>query len=506
MKTLSTLRRPGAVLRPDPARVLIRPFHQGDPVRKTRIVARLARLTAAEAKRAADALLYRFESRHRGFASLLDRLFLSVSDSLPTDHTLTPAHRLLIGGAFAQEYSLEAAALFNPSIVPHPDQSGVGADSVRFVLSLRATGERHLSSLVFREGEIGPSGEVRMYSPSPYVYEGEREENPIFNALLFREKLVEIGAWNDVSKAVMTDFGGEFSQHEFEVAIEQFQRQNRELSSREKNTIRRVRSLLHSHYRLFFPESGDLSERAIYPVGPAEQAGIEDARFVRFVQDDGTPTYYAIYTAFDGAVALPQLLHTDDFLRFSVSTLNGPEVENKGMALFPRKIGGYFAMVGRQDNENLFLMYSDSMLFWREKRLLLRPTFTWECVQIGNSGAPLETEAGWLLFTHGVGPMRTYSIGAVLLDRDDPSRVIGRLSEPVLTPTASEREGYVPNVVYSCGAMIHRGVVVLPYAASDYVTRFATMDLAELLEKLLASGETGRALGVREIEIANEGE
>ncbi|MFP4153552.1 MAG: glycosidase, partial [Alkalispirochaeta sp.] len=349
--------------------------------------------------------------------------------------------------------------------------------------------------------EVSSGGEVTVYPASPYVYEGEREENPIFDTALFRDKLIEIGRWNDISEKLLHCFGSVFSQRELETALEALERGDQSLPKHARDTIQRVRSLLYSHYRLTFPEDGDLSERVIYPVGPTERAGIEDARFVRFTREDGSTTYYAVYTAFDGNVVLPQLLQTDDFTTFSVSTLNGAEVENKGMALFPRKVAGSYVMVGRQDNENLYLMFSDRLLFWRKKRLLLRPTFPWECVQIGNSGAPLETEAGWLLFTHGVGPMRTYSIGAVLLDREDPCRVIGRLSEPLLTPTPTEREGYVPNVVYSCGPMIHQEKVILPYAASDYVTRFAVMDLHELVEALLRSGRNGGPLGAAQIAI-----
>ncbi len=426
-------------------------------------------------------------------------MFASVSDNLPTDHPLSDAHRTLIASAFAQEYALEAAALFNPSMVPHPNQSNLPKGSARFVLSLRATGEGHISSLVFREGEVGPTGDVTVYPASPYVYEGEREENPTFDTALFREKLLELGECNAVSRGLLDGLGEEFSQRELESVLADFERRNRRFPKQTGATLDCVRSLLYSHYKLVFPEPGDLSERALYPLGPMERAGIEDARFVRFIGDDGRATYYAVYTAFDGKVVLPQLLQTDDFVRFSVSTLSGQEVENKGMALFPRKVGGSYLMVGRQDNENLYLMYSDTPLFWREKRLLLRPTFPWECVQIGNSGAPLETDAGWLLFTHGVGPMRTYSIGAVLLDLEDPHRVIGRLPEPLLTPTASEREGYVPNVVYSCGAMIHRENVILPYAASDYFTRFAVMDVNELVEQLLRSGRNGGPLGTGQI-------
>jgi predicted GH43/DUF377 family glycosyl hydrolase len=245
-------------------------------------------------------------------------------------------------------------------------------------------------------------------------------------------------------------------------------------------------ALARANYEVECDPASDISERVIFPYSPAETNGIEDARFVRFVDDDGRPTYCATFTAFDGSVVLPQFVETDDFVRFRVSTLNGPAVANKGMALFPRKIGGSYAMLSRQDGENIFYMESDLLHFWHARRLIIKPTEAWEFVQVGNCGSPIEIEAGWLVLTHGVGPMRKYSIGAVLLDRDDPARVIGRLREPLLSPTENERAGYVPNVVYSCGAVIHAGRLVIPYSMSDFVTSFATVDLGELLRALAA--------------------
>ena len=240
-------------------------------------------------------------------------------------------------------------------------------------------------------------------------------------------------------------------------------------------------TLAKSNYEIVYHSDTELSERLIFPYGPTETAGIEDARFVCFQQEDGGVRYYATYSAYDGKVVLPQLLETEDFLRFRMHTLNGPAVANKGFALFPRKINGRYVMLSRQDGENLFLMDSDNLYFWHAKRVVTRPTYPWEYVQVGNCGSPIETEAGWLVLSHGVGPMRKYCIGAFLLDLEDPSRVIARLRDPLVTPDENEREGYVPNVVYSCGAAIHNGLLVIPYAMSDYASTFATVGVDDLL-------------------------
>ena len=244
--------------------------------------------------------------------------------------------------------------------------------------------------------------------------------------------------------------------------------------------------LAKANYEIQCDPEGDISERIIFPYSPTEQNGIEDARFVLFTDEQNNSRYYATYTAFDGSVVLPQMVETDDFLRFRISTLNGPEVRNKGMAFFPRKIEGHYAMLSRQDGENLYLMYSDMLNFWYTKQLLVKPTQPWEFVQVGNCGSPIETDAGWLVLSHGVGPIRKYCIGAYLLDRSDPSRVIGRLSQPLLTPDVNEREGYVPNVVYSCGAAVHNGQLIIPYAMADYATAFATVPLQQVLEAMRA--------------------
>lgn len=455
--------------------------------RVIRILARVAALSEVEAERETQRLLRDFVSRHQKLREFLLRRSEQVSSEFPTDTRLSESRRLLIGAYLSQEYSLEAAALFNPSIVPHPDQSGLSTTSLRFVLSLRATGEGHVSSIVFRTGEVDGEGRIQVNKPTPFVTAAEVHPNPSYEKPLFERKLAELGLMNGFAARVLSELGDVFSWEQIQRRVEQTLRRDRLLRAEEHDVARGILALARSNYEISFDAASRYSERVIFPSTPAESRGLEDARFVCFREDDGRVIYYATFTAFDGHVVLSQLLETSDFLRFKITTLNGPEVQNKGMALFPRRIHGHYVMLSRQDNENLFLMYSDMLHFWYEKRLLLRPTFPWEFVQIGNCGSPIETDEGWLVLTHGVGPMRRYAIGAVLLDRDDPSRVIGRLRKPLMTPSESEREGYVPNVVYSCGALVHAGRLILPYAMSDQCANFATVSLGELLEELKAS-------------------
>ena len=441
-----------------------------------RIVARVMALERGEAEREAAVVLERFAERHQKLKWFLLKRFEELRDHLVGDQPLSEAQRQLIGAYFTLEYSLEAAALFNPSMVPHPDQSGLPAGSLRFVLSLRATGEGHLSSIVFRTGIADRDGQISINTPTRFVTAADLHPNPSYNKPLFERKLRELGVLSREAQRLMDQLGEQFT----------FEQLTAVTGGTLPETAEQLLAVARANYEISFEPSDRYSERVIFPVAPAEARGIEDARFVRFCDDDGRLTYYATYTAFDGYVTLPQLLETEDFVHFRISTLNGPEVQNKGMALFPRKLRGHYAMLGRQDGENIFLMHSDLLHFWYEKRLLLEPAYPWDFVQLGNCGSPIETSRGWLVLTHGVGAMRRYAIGAILLDLDDPSRVIGRLPEPLLDPTPEEREGYVPNVVYSCGSLVHEGRLILPYAMSDQSTSFATVPLDDLLAELAA--------------------
>ena len=473
-------------IRPDPSRVFLRAFETSGRERIQRIVARVMALSRSEAEREATIMLKSFEGRHEKLQAFLLTRFGHVSEHLITDRPLNHCERLLIGAYFTLEYSLEAAALFNPSIVRHPDQSGIDEGSMRFLLSLRATGEGHISSIVFRTGVINREGGIALDQPSPFVAAADVHPNPSYEKHLFERKLVEMGLLTHLAQRLMYQLPDFFSFEELKELTNQALRSDRLANTDSMHIAESVLSLARANYELSFDPGDDCSERAIFPTSPTESRGIEDARFVAF-EEDGQTTYYATYSAYDGQLVFPQLLETKDFTQFKISTLNGPEVANKGMALFPRKLGGSYAMLSRQDGENIYLMYSDQLHFWYEKRILMRPTYPWEFVQIGNCGSPIETEAGWLVLTHGVGPMRRYTIGAILLDINDPSQVIGRLKEPLLEPTKEEREGYVPNVVYSCGSLIHADKLIVPYAMSDQSATFATVSVNELLRELKAN-------------------
>jgi predicted GH43/DUF377 family glycosyl hydrolase len=374
--------------------------------------------------------------------------------------------------------------LFNPSIVPHPDQSNLSPEDLRFVMSLRAVGEGHVSSIVFRSGVIRNDLQIKVDEPSCYVTTPRLVPDSRYDSDLFHRKLVELGLSTPFVNDVLIGLPESFTLAELELQLQKTYREHRSDREELSQVAEQVIMLAKSNYELQYTTNQMLSERLIFPLSPTESNGIEDARFVQFRGENGASRYYATYSAFDGRMVLPQLLETTDFLRFKLHTLNGPAIANKGMALFPRKINGQFAMLGRQDGENLFLMYSDKIYFWHTREMIVKPTNPWEYVQMGNCGSPLEVEAGWIVLTHGVGPMRKYCIGALLLDRHDPSKVLARLHEPMIVPNELEREGYVPNVVYSCGAIIHREHLVIPYAMSDYATTFATVSLAELLSAM----------------------
>jgi predicted GH43/DUF377 family glycosyl hydrolase len=424
------LNRQALYLRPDPARVIVRPFKPAteprdlNPTDKTRANHIVDRVLALDPEAVASQLadvLENFDGRHRNLLETFEARADVMEQALAAHGTFSNVQRQLIGAYFLNEYSFEASALFNPSIVPHPDQSDAPKGGLRFVLSLRAVGEGHVSSLTFRAGTIAADGSLSV-DPTARLASSPR-----------------------ISRRVTGPDGD---------LIE-----------------------------LTFNPEEELSERVIFPVTESQSNGIEDARFVDF-SNGGQKLYYATYTAYSGRAIRSELMETRDFLSFRMSPLKGAASQNKGMALFPRKIEGKYAMIARQDNENLYLIYSDDLHTWEGGQAILKPEFPWEFVQIGNCGSPIELDAGWLLLTHGVGPVRKYSIGAALLDKHDPSRVLARSREPLLRPRPSEREGYVPNVVYTCGAMRHNDQIILPYAVSDTFANFATIKISTLLNAM----------------------
>jgi predicted GH43/DUF377 family glycosyl hydrolase len=475
------VRRTGIVLKPNNTRVVIRPFEPANEQRVERIIARIMSLSEEEVDALLDDVMREFHSRHQKTRDFFLHRFTLLKRFLLTNQALTENRRMLIGAYFTQEYALESAALFNPSMVWHPDQSGLEDGARRFVISLRATGEGHISSIIFRSGTLDAHNRIRIDDPTRFVTAPEQVPIALYDKTLFFRKLLELGVDSSFTGKVLGTLSDQFTFDELTQAVARAMHQSRPRQNEYEPIAQHLLTLAKANYEVSYSSEQHISERVIFPFSPTESNGIEDARFVQFNDDDGSVRYYATYTAFDGKVILPQILETDDFLHFKVSTLNGPEVRNKGFALFPRKVNGLFAMLSRQDNENIYLMYSDAIHFWYTKELIAKPTYSWEFVQLGNCGSPLETEAGWLVLTHGVGAMRKYAMGAFLLDLDDPSRVIGRLDVPLLEPDANEREGYVPNVVYSCGAVIHNRELIIPYAMSDYASTFATISLDEIL-------------------------
>ena len=416
--------------------------------------------------------------------SVLQEHFDQASQVTPDARQLSASKQLLIGSYFTMEYAFASAALFNPSIVPHPDQSHLDENSLRFIMSLRATGEGHISSIVFRTGVIGPDHQVEVDPPSEHRNRMRMSPDRQYQKRLFCRKLHDLVVDDQAMNLVMNRLPESFTFVQLEHAIEQTHQAEPEMHWLVETTDS-MHWLARENYRLRLPPQADISEMVVFPQSDNESMGIEDLRLVRFVEDDGSATYYGTYTAYNGTHVLPQLIETSDFHDLQMHTLNGSCVQNKGLALFPRRIGGHYCMCSRLDGENLFIMYSDIVEFWETAELLQAPKHPWEFMQIGNCGSPIETEVGWLLLTHGVGPMRSYCIGAMLLDLDDPLKVIGHLEEPLIVPTAEEREGYVPNVVYTCGAIVHGKCLFIPYAMSDTATGFAVVPLEKLLNRLV---------------------
>jgi len=474
-------KRIGPTLTPDRSRVLMRPFYPSSDDIARRIIARVLALPDEDVARLLRQVLGEFEDRHEHVETFFLNRFEQVRRCLGETWEISSLRQALIGAHFTHEYSPESTALFNPSIVPHPDQSGLPEGALRFLLSLRATGEGHISSVAFRTGVVSAQHRITITPPGPLLTEPERVPDVRYEKALFARKLQEAGMQDDSSRRVLDRLPETFTLDELHRVLLAMRPQADPADSAAEHTARGIWLLAESNYEVNFAPGSRPSQRILFPSSSSQSNGIEDARFVRFQNDDGCFTYYATYTAYDGKITLPQLLETPDFLHFKFSTLNGPAVQNKGMALFPRKINGQYAMLSRQDDENLLLMFSDNVRFWQTPKLLLAPAQPWEFFKIGNCGSPIETEAGWLVLSHGVGAMRKYCLGAFLLDRNDPTRVIGRLREALLSPNEAEREGYVPNVVYTCGALLHGRELVLPYAMSDYATSFANVSLDDLL-------------------------
>src|SRR5471030_2653776 len=474
---------------PDPKRVIARFFFNGND-RAKEVLVRVTDISEEDAFSIISPLLQEYSKRHRNITRALNRhcsklkpLFAELNIDFDT---LTVYRKLLIGSYFTHEYSIESAAFFNPSIVQDPDQTELQEGNRRVIISFRAVGEGHISSITFRRALIDQNNTITVMPAGSYIDEAEIVRNAVYNKKLFFEK----AAVTQINIGVLKELEGKLDHH-FEYAnlrriiIDSQKLQETDMKKLEYD---KILWLADSYYEIVFSLDTDISDRVIFPISEYERKGIEDARFVKFINEDGTSVYYATYTAYDGSLIMPKLLQTKDFYDFRIMPLYGDGAQNKNLALFPRKINGKFVMISRIDGCNNYIMYSDKINIWEKPILLQKPKFSWEFIQIGNCGSPIETEKGWVVITHGVGPMRRYVLGASLLDLQDPTKEIGRLKEPLLIPNTDEREGYVPNVLYSCGSIVHNNKLIIPYGLSDYSTSFAEVDMDALVNKLLDDG------------------
>jgi len=513
---------------PDPSRVIARFLYVNDE-RSADIIREVLAMPQKEVNIAMSQLLRGYSRRHRNISRIFEKHFAKLSPIFEkievNEEDLSSSQKALIGSYFTMEYSIESAAFFNPSVVDHPDQSEIRFDEKRVIFSFRATGEGHISSIVFRSGILDKNNNLNIEPVGKMLAEADVIKRNVYDKKTFKKKLDDLqnqgsiispaiidkmdemqDKGNVISPAIvdkqeelkdkvkiisaafiLDKLGDNFTYGELMKNLE-IARKDPKVTEDHMKIMNQMMWLASSHYEINFSIDSAISERVIFPISATEQKGIEDARFVKFTDDDGEITYYATYTAYDGIAILPKLISTKDFYDFRILPLNGEIAQNKGMALFPRKINGKYAMLCRIDGVNNYIAYSDSINIWREAKIIQRPKYPWELIQIGNSGSPIETEDGWLVITHAVGSMREYTLGASLYELENPEKEIGRLSSPLMVPNELEREGYVPNVIYSCGSIIHNEDLVIPYAMSDHSSSYATVDLRELLDVLKASG------------------
>jgi len=470
---------------PDPTRVIARFSFYGES-RAAEIIKKVMNLTEQEVASIILPLLQEFSKRHRKITNVfirhcerLNRIFLELGIDF---NTLSQYRKLLIGSYVTHEYSIESSAFFNPSCIEDPDQTELVEGQKRVIISFRAVGEGHISSIAFRRAIIDNNNNIAVIPAGEYIDEAEVIRNAIYKKELFFNKGIEQNIAPDIIEEVKKKLDDQFEYLKLQSVIKNLA--ENETNEQRKLEFNKVLWLADVYHEIVFSLDTDISDRVIFPISEFERNGIEDARFVRFTEDDGKIIYYATYTAYDGKMILPKLLQTSDFYDFKIRPLYGSGAMNKNLALFPRRINGKYAMMSRIDGMNNYIMYSKNVLIWENPQLLQEPKYPWEYIQIGNCGSPIETEHGWLVITHGVGSMRRYCLGVSLLDRNDPSIEIGRLNEPILMPNEDEREGYVPNVVYSCGSIINNGKLIIPYGLADHSSSFMSVDLKALLDKL----------------------
>jgi len=484
-----SIERKAVKVNPDSKRVIARFFFNGNE-RSKEVIQRVMDVPEENVFGLISPLLQEYSRRHRNITRVLNRHCAKLKNlfaELGIDFDALSVYRkLLIGSYFTHEYSIESAAFFNPSIVDDPDQGDLEEGERRVIMSFRAVGEGHISSITFRRALFDKNNNITVLPAGDYIDEAEIVRNAVYNKKLFFDKAVTTQISVDVLKELESKLDHHFEYSNLRRII--LDSQKLQQDDMRRLEYDKILWLADSYYEIVFSLDTDISDRVIFPISEYERKGIEDARFVKFYNEDGSSSYYATYTAYDGSLIMPKLLQTTDFLNFRIMPLYGAGSQNKNLALFPRKINGKYAMLSRIDGCNNYIMYSDKINIWENPQLLQKPKFAWEFVQIGNCGSPIETEEGWLIISHGVGPMRKYVLGASLLKLDDPTVEIGRLKEPLLVPNSDEREGYVPNVIYSCGSIVHNNKLILPYGLSDYSSSFAEVDMTALLNKLKEDG------------------
>lgn len=469
---------------PDYSRVIVKPHVPKGDERIRNIITKVLNLSEERVEQVLERVVANFSSRHKNIWDAFESNYNEIKRLVPQESEISKNRRALLGAYFSSEYSIQAAAFFNPSIIAHPNQNDLDDGCLRFILSFRSVGEGHISSIEFRSGVVDQNCDFTFDNVSRYAERANIVSNPVYDRATFFMKLAEMHktaygeAENLILKQTYDLLPEEFLFSDLIAVLQMV------IDDNHRAVGENIMWLARSNYELQFKPEQELSEKIIFPASPNDSNGIEDARFVRFVDDDGSVTYYATYTAYNGYNILPQIIETKDFLTFKMITLNGEFSKNKGMALFPRKVNGKYMMISRIDGESLYLMSSENLHFWQKAELLKQPESTWEFVQIGNCGSPVETDKGWILLTHGVGPMREYSIGIILLDLENPAKIIGNMNEPLLVCTSEEREGYVPNVVYSCGSIIHNDNLIVPYAMSDTCSGIVTISVSELFDNI----------------------
>ncbi|MDC7236081.1 MAG: glycoside hydrolase family 130 protein [Spirochaetales bacterium] len=472
---------------PDPQRVIARFFVAGGDERSRLLIQKILKLSEEDCQSQLNRILTTYANRHRNITAVFEKHFTNIIHFLRDigvdENSLSREKKLLVGSYFTHEYSIESAAFFNPCIMEDPNQDHLESGQKRVIVSFRATGEGHISSIVFRSGIIDSHNKLTFRKTNGLVEMPDVIKMREYDKKKYIAKLDELDIHKDIVDQIMDRLNDFFTFGDLQRSIHESVKEVK-LSVSKKNVVQSLVWLADAHYDITFSEDTTISERVIFPVSSSERNGIEDARFVRFTGDDGQITYYATFTAYNGFAILPKMLETKDFYHFTIRPLHGKSAQNKGMALFPRKIRGQYVMVSRNDGYCNYLMYSDNLLTWQESIRIEEPEYPWEFVQIGNCGSPIETEKGWLLVTHGVGAMREYCLGLTLLDLEHPEKIICQYEEPILIPNDEEREGYVPNVVYSCGSMVHNNELIIPYGMSDSASSFASLHLDEILAKM----------------------